>query len=93
MGNQIPTLNLMGMGMRKNLLNYLIWMGMRRYSPAKGTPFAIPIFYLVASFPTIPSSLKTEFICIFYFVFELEVTGSLCREVLHLSGKISFDGS
>jgi hypothetical protein len=40
------------------------------------------VLVLVASFPTSPSSSKTEFVCIFYRVFEFGgFTGSFLKEV------------
>jgi hypothetical protein len=44
------------------------------------------VLELVASFTTSPSSSKTEFVCIFYYVFKFEgFTGSSFREVSSLS--------
>jgi len=44
------------------------------------------VLELVASFTTSPSSSKTDFICIFYCVFEFEgFTGSLLWKDSHLS--------
>ena len=40
------------------------------------------VLVLVASFPTSPSSSKTEFVCIFYRIFEFGgFTGSFLKEV------------